>query len=130
MAEEEEATEELLQSIEAAAAAAGVEEEDEDEDAVVVAEEEEEEAEGLMEVLGSASMLLQSVSEGREGTPTALRQAEGTSMAYINHASNGGASVFVDGELVATVGEAAAAHLPMICGGVRLEAKSWRRHCK
>ena len=44
-------------------------------------------------------------------------------MAYINHASNGGASVFVDGELVATVGEAAAAHLPMICGGVRLEAK-------
>ena len=44
-------------------------------------------------------------------------------MAYVRHAQ-GGASIFVDGECVGTVSEAAEAHLPLLCNGYQLDARA------
>ena len=63
------------------------------------------------------------IADESSDAPAALRLAEGACLAYVRHAA-GGASVFVDGECVATLSEAASSHAPMLCGSHRLDAGS------
>ena len=71
--------------------------------------------------LGSVTQLLRALAEEADSAPPALRLVEGAVMAYVAH-PNGGASVFVDGELISTLSAADAAYAPLLCASTRIDA--------